>query len=601
MLKESHEKFEYLWDGNSKLRKRLKKAFGYMVGGDYQWDPELKAELNSERRATLALNIIAPKINLLYGLERQNRSGWKGIGVGGEDDVVAMLITAILKYEDRNRRLQSVFSRVFKDGNTGGVGWVDVGTVQGKDFLTENRVRRESPFCVLLDHRGKELDQSDWECMARQKWYTVPKLRSMFPEPMKNLKTVEDILDYTLPEEFHTEGTDRSERGGDYGTEDNISEILYVDKVKKLARAVELWTREYDDIAYMVDSNGGWTRIGKDKEQIETAKRRVAVTNEFYSQKGIDLRYKVRTKNEPVIYHEIYSGEVLLSKKAPLPFNHNQFPLVPYFAYNEEIDGKIEIYGIIKNMIDPQDEKNKRRSMTVDILSRAPKGGGFFKRGKKNAAVVKKLAEIGGWHQVDHPEDFVPLDGKYIPVINHVADIEDRGDRDSEEISGINKSMMGFMQGAKESGVLARQRIMQGTLGVQELFEHLDMTKQRVLRMVLENDRQFWTTDKVLRIVGQIPGFEINEQVAAAAVLFSQNDLLDYDVLLDDGENSPTARAYNFASMIEAIQYGITLPPRAVVENSPWSNKQYILEQMDQMQQEQAMMEMIQKGKQGDK
>lgn len=594
-LLEAQEKFDWLWETNKKARDHMKEAFGFYIGGEYQWDPSDKDILDAEDRPPISLNITKPKVNLLYGLERQMRTGWKALGVGGEDDALAMVITALLKYENRNNQLDHAFSRAFKDGNIGGIGWIDLSVVKGNDFLGSNRIRRESPFAVLRDTDGIEIDQSDWYCMGRQKWYSLSRIKSMFPNTAGNIKDVRDLLDYTLEEERWTEGTDRSERGGDYGMSDNMYESRFLDTMQQRARVVEVWTREYEKIFYLADNGGRETLlIGDNKKKAEEA---MAKINDQMQMAGSDVRYGIQSKTEPQIYQEIFSGQLLLRKRQKSPYSHNRFPLVPYFAYLEDYDGRTEVYGMVKDLMDPQREKNKRRSMALDILNRSPKGGGLFSDRGKNAAVIQRFSETGGWHGVKDVKDFVEFKSTYLPVLNSVSSLELQAERDSEEISGINRSMMGFPQGSKESGVLARQRIMQGTMGTAELFEHLDMTKQVVLGMMISNIRQYWDVNKIVKAVGQLPGFEMDEEMAMAAQLLSGGDPLDYDIVLDDGESSPTARMANFTTMIEAVQYGIPIPPVALVEASPWANKQQILDALEEGQQTQMLQAMMQQQK----
>ena len=89
----------------------------------------------------------------------------------------------------------------------------------------------------------------------------------------------------------------------------------------------------------------------------------------------------------------------------------------------------------------------------------------------------------------------------------------------------------------------------------------------------------------------------MDEEMAMAAQLLSGGDPLDYDIVLDDGESSPTARMANFTTMIEAVQYGIPIPPVALVEASPWANKQQILDALEEGQQTQMLQAMMQQQK----
>lgn len=598
-LKDAQEKFDYMWADGKKARTAMKKAYGYYIGGKHQWTKDDIAELKEKERAPISSNLVARQIDTLYGIERQNRTGFVATGVGGEDDPVAMLITGLLKYENRNERISQVLARVKKDGDICGVGWVDMGVVKGRDFLNENKVTREHPANVMKDPDGKEYDQSDWHMMGRQKWYSLAKLKSMWPKKLKNINKLKDLLDYSHPEERMTEGTDRSERGGDYGTDDNIVASKYVDEFRKAARAVEIYTREYDKVYFVVSDakDPKVIEIGTDLDEAELTQAKLnKMLADAEKERGetTGVRFGIRNRMEPRIYHDIFSGKILLEKHVLETSKHRQFPLIPYFAYMEEMgDGTVENYGIVFNLEDLQNEYNKLHSTGMDIFSRAPLLGGIFKKGRRNEEIVKKMSDIGGWHE-GNPDDFKEFGGKYLGVLGNVGDLKDRA-KDDLETMYINRAMMGLMQSAKESGVLARQRVFQGTLGVQELFEHFDMTKYRVLMMLVENIRQYKTAQWMVKAVGQVPGFEVNDLMQAAATLLAGDGVLDYDVRLDDGESSPSARAYGFAMMMEAMQYSKEgLPLEVIVEASPWPNKKYILEQIKGSREQQMMMAAVQ-------
>ena len=105
-----------------------------------------------------------------------------------------------------------------------------------------------------------------------------------------------------------------------------------------------------------------------------------------------------------------------------------------------------------------------------------------------------------------------------------------------------------------------------------------------------------------MEVVGQIPGFEMTDLMPAAIELLTDPEkTLKYDVVLDDGENSRTAKAANFASMIEAVQYGIPIPPATLVEGSSWPNKKQILQGMEEQQQQQMLAAMMEQQKQNPK
>lgn len=595
MLKEAQKKLKFLWETSGSDRKEMKKAWGMYIGGEFQWDSADIAKLKAEKRPILSKNIIAPKVNLMSGLEKQTRTGIKAMGVGGEDDPVALLVTGLLKYEDREERVAKTMARVWKDGNICGVGWIDMDTVMGDDFLRMNMPRREHPGNVMKDPDGKELDQSDWTLMGRQKWMPLERLKSLFPKKLRNIKTVKDLLEMRhRPAEHITEGTDQSELG-DIGIDPNIFDHEFlVDEVRERVRAVEIFTKKFDDIHYAVSNsrNPVAVRVGPDKKEAEL---RVAQLNRSLSKRRdpTDIRFGVRSKKEGRIYTDIFSGNLMLLDHDLDIHNHREFRLMPYYAYLEDMgDGRVKNYGVVWNMIDPQMEKNKNHSTFTDVFSRAPLGGGIYKKSRKNQQIVKDISITQGWHE-GNPDDFKEFGAAHLAILGSLAVMEDRNERDAEDVSGINKSMLGQQQGSKESGVLARQRVFQGTLGVQELFENFDSFKMRAYRIMVENIRQFWTAEKMIKAVGQVPGFEVNQFMQAAARLLASEDVMEFDIRLDDGDDSQSAREHAFQSMLQVLQFSKgELPLEAIVEASPWPNKEFILNAIQERRQQAQMAAM---------
>lgn len=599
-VNQAQEVFTWLWQTNKSFRDNCEIAFGMVVGGDHQWDQADLMKLDEENRPHVSLNIVQSKINTVYGFETQNRTGMRGVGIGDEDDVLGMIASGILKFERRRNKLDYLFSRVFKDEAICGRGWVDLNVKRGSDFLMENVAKRGNTYNIFKDPRGETTNGDDWNALARSEWFTFDELKKMFPGQLKGIAEINELRreGFGVDEEITT-GTDRSERGGDYGTDNNIFsdvfERTFLDKEQNRAAIGELWTAENQDTYYILNNYDGRSiRIGSDKDKVEEAKKRTAQVNRANENNDNFQRFKLSSKPERIIMHDMFVGDIHLVEHEINPFNHNQWPLVLASGYMERVGNKIEEYGIVANMLDPQREKNRYHSLGLDILGRAPKGGGVFKQNAKNATAVKNFSETGGWHGVPNPNDFVPFKAEFIGALAAVQGYELNAKIDAEDISGINKSMEGFQQGSKESGVLARTRIRQGTLGLMELFDHHDEMKYQVAKMMVENVRQYWTLQKVVLTMGEVPGLENDEQVQATAEFLKDDDVMKYDVEIDEGDNSISVRAANFASMIEALQFGMPIPPQSVIEASPWPNKKQMLADMQQQQQNEALANMVQ-------
>jgi len=591
--------FQYLFDGDRRWRKNQKEDSGFYVGGDYQWDQQDLSRLDDENRPHITHNIIQHKVNTLYGFEKNNRTGWRAHGIGNEDDAISQNVTGVLKFENRNERFNKVMSRVFKDMVIGGRGICDLSVVRGEDFLWENRLRRENPAVCYRDPQGREPDMSDWVHVGRSKWYTVNTLKMMFPTKMKDIGSLEDIA-WGMNQDNITESPDLSLTNNDYPVRDNFGEfgVLdpdFYDKEFSRVRVGELWEAEEKEVAYLINNmDEERIRIGFDKKKINEFEGRVQQLNDL----GMDKKFKIQSKPERIIFHDLFAGNVHFVEHEPSEFTHGEFPLQFGIAYLEEVGNKVENYGIVRNLLDPQREKNKYHSLSVDILSRSPKGGGMFKTNLKNATAIKNFSSTGGWHAVSDPNDFKEFSSNFVPALNAAVALEQNSKQETDDISGINPNMMGFQQSAKESGVLSRQRIKMGTMGIEELFDNHNTLKNRVLKMMVKNVQQFWTLEKLIKTVGGIPNLDPQMQVMAADKFLKNNSTVKYDIEIDEGENSPSVRAANFAEMIQAVQFGIPIPPDAIVDTSTWANKSVLKQGVQQQQIAQLMQ---QQGKQNGK
>ena len=147
VLSELTEVYQFLEYGNRWDMEHFEQAMDYYVGK--QWTDDEMDMLQNEGRPPLSLNLIFGKVNTVAGLEQQIRSGFKATPIGAEDDELAMLATALLKWEDRNKQLQKVFSRAFKTAIQCGRAWIDVSVAPIMGEVTmSNRVKNESVFNV---------------------------------------------------------------------------------------------------------------------------------------------------------------------------------------------------------------------------------------------------------------------------------------------------------------------------------------------------------------------------------------------------------------------------------------------------------------------
>ena len=150
-------------------------------------------------------------------------------------------------------------------------------------------------------------------------------------------------------------------------------------------------------------------------------------------------------------------------------------------------------------------------------------------------------------------------------------------------ISGVNAEMMGQTTQKTVSGRAIQSRQAGGLVGIGSLLMNWAETKQLVGELLLRRVQQYYSPEKMDRIVGQqqrilqqagVLGPESipDEQMYA---YFKQLQTVDMDIVVDFQEASPTARAAVATQMMQFKAAGAPIPLELIVEASdmPYSKE----------------------------
>jgi len=579
------EMFEAMFAYDQRWLKAAKESVQFYTGGfgTGQWNKDDLQKLKSEGRPPLQLNMVLPKVNTVTGVERQNRSSFKARPVDSDDDGLAQICTALLYHLNENNRLQNLFSRVFKDGVITGRGWIDVSLEQGEYFDAQIKLRRESWANVLIDPEADSPDVSSWQRLARTKFIPFTKLKNMYPDELRDIKSAEDMM-FTYPEE---EPSIVEEVGSYYKDAPyEAHESLYLDNYRKKVRVVEMWERDFETEYFLM--NGLTGKFGDDayksknkaKEAIQYIQAKLEtlpedkIPPEQYAMMKIKMQQdidnlKIVKKVMPKTYMSMYAGAKLLVDKMPNPYRHNEFPLIPFFYLFEDMSDGVETFGLVENLKDPQREKDKRRSQALDIMNRSPRGGGVFSSSKVSAEQMNQASAAGRWVGVPgfkgRISDFMQQwSNQHINLISTAVALEQQAERDMIDISGVSEPLMGIPSNSRESGLAAQVRVRQSMIGLQEQLDNLDYAQIKTMDMSLRTMQQYYSPEKINRILGvqDLPPEEMQVYQATLTKFLKDFEFMKFDIVLDEGQSSPTLRALKAAQIAELVKqgYGALLP-----------------------------------------
>jgi hypothetical protein len=297
--------FDY-WDTSTVDDRKLSMRDRDYYDGE-QWTAEQIKHLSKRGQAPIVKNRIFKKINFLLGTEVRNRSDPKALPRTQQHDQDAEVITDVLRYVFDDQQFDGTASLAWEDkcveGYSGAVVEHEI-VGMGKDRSVEVRIRHAMWDRLWYDPHSRKADFSDAQHKGITTWWDL-----------------EDAI------AFYVERPDKT---------DNFEQVLR----ESIEHSSESMDGTHDDIPRWVQEQGG--------------RKRLRVVECYY-----------REGDEWMVCHSTVAGFVVAPKMTGYLDEHgkNVCPLVMGSGFVRRNTGAR--YGLVRNMIGPQDEINKRTSKAL--------------------------------------------------------------------------------------------------------------------------------------------------------------------------------------------------------------------------------------------
>lgn len=274
-------------------------------------------------------------------------------------------------------------------------------------------------------------------------------------------------------------------------------------------------------------------------------------------------------------------------------------------------------YGVVRDMIDPQDEVNKRRSKALHLLNSRQTLG--EKGVVDNIKAMKREMARPDGHVVIEPDmRFEILQNNDLAAgqfqLLQQSDIE-------LDDMGANQALSGDT-GASTSGraVLARQQ--GGAIELAADIDQLHRLTKRVYRHIWMRIRQFWTAERWVRVtdneknvrfvglnrpitladaLGQMPEEEAiamarqmglrpgDERLSQVVGIDNSVEQMDVDISIDEVPDQVTLQGETFDTLVNlATSMPGAIPPEILIMSAPGLRKDMKDQLLEMMQQQQA-------------
>lgn len=588
IAKHNHERYVRARDnGHARYLEESKKLNG-MYTGDGQWDEAVKAKLESEGRPALTFNMILAVINTALGehLRRDVQVSFKPRRNATRQ--VAGILNKLSMQIAHANRYKYIEMMVASDGLIQDRGFFDVRMDFSDHMQGEVKITSLDPGTVLLDPDAKEYDPKTWNEVIVTRWMSLDEIEHLYgrakADALKSYAAGGDCFRYdSIRFDDKTFGQDSRHASL---VDANSQEDRDIRAVRVIERQHYKWTQERmfvdPQTGDMAEVPSGW-----DDAKAEAFAKKMQLF--MHKRPGRRVRWTVS------------ADQVLLFDDWSM---YKTFTVVPYFPYFR----RGVAFGMVKNLVGPQEYLNKTRSQELHIVNTTANSGWMVEEGTLVNMTTDELEQRGAETGLilefargsTPPQKIQPNS-----VPSGIDRISEKAAFSIREISGVNDGMLGF-SAPSVSGVALDRKTAQGQVQLEVPATHLELSRRLVFEKILELIQDFYTEERVVQITFDPNPSAQDEQIAinymdAAGQLV--NDVTEgvYDIAISTSPSRDNYDEGQFAELMEMRMNGIAIPDPIIIRRSDLADRddiaaevEKLLGQAEPTEQELQMMQMQQ-------
>ena len=532
-----------------------------------QWKPEERSLLEEEEKPCLTINHILPIINLLSGMERQNRADIKAFPRKGGVRIIADAFTSLVKHSVDMCHGEVEQSMQFVDGIISGKGWIKTDISFKKDKINGDFVvSRRSPFDIYEDPNANRYNLNEsgkyiWECY----WGEKEQIKLLWGDTDEHTAAIENYIGNPQDEDM-TDVKGKLIKKSDKEDRDP-SEYRY--------RIKEVWWKDYKKQLYLIDGAAMSFSPVHDSQK-EVAKVVLEKERRLAENEGRRPKYSLKEYVIEVLHMTTMLGEIILEDIEDPYHGMTMFPLQRFCPY--WFDGVV--FGVVEGLKDPQREINKRTSQMLHVINHTANTGYIVKANEKNT--IKLLKEEGSkpgvivtWDNVE-PKKIEPNtfpQGLFILKQDEEANIK--------KISGLNPDILGQGDKRTDSGIAILRRQKAGATISEPVYDNFRLSQRIFGETLIEMIRhsQVYSPAEVGQIMQEEKQKIDMEQLYKAMKSWAVGH---YGYKIEQMPNMPTIRMANLEVLMNMANAGLPIPIDVIIEQSDIPNKEEIVARVRQ-------------------
>ena len=536
----------------SKIYDEIEKGYNWLAGEQY--DKSEIAWYDSQRRPTNVFNLIFPHVNTVLGdfLEADQRE--KVFPIGRSDPQIAATLEDVLDNIYFNNDMESMMAETLLAALVK-MGWIYPRYSNEKDIEGSIVIKNVDEFEIMFDSRSKDYFLDDAAYLLRTRCMTTDQILNTWRNHRSKLQKM--LIDRKSSKYWE-------------GVEESISAMMchkdYVMEVEGKYRIIEFHEMDYEltEVAYnpITRDRVIWDLEGRKADQ--------------WLKSNPD--YKIVESHEKVKYiTEVIPGLAfhLNHKKADL--QDQTYDYIPLFAYHY---GKktIDNFGIFKNSFGPQREFNDWHNRTADIINKSSNPGQIMR-----PDLILNAREVG--------ENYGSMPGLTIKLSPNAASLAEAWQRIEPaafpqgtdvmqreamdllpKILGITPNQMGFSETKSEPAELFARRVRQATKALAVIYKNISRTKKRKSDKTLRLIQHYYDNERIVSVVVKedMSTKDIFLNIQYGDKIINDVTVGKYEVVMDDLERNPTARAMRFELKTQLVNLIIQAFGPAAIDPEWW-------------------------------
>lgn len=508
-------------------------------------------------------NLIRRHINMISGHQRAHKKST--ITVPNLDyDPLADEYNAVLRWCEDRDGFQEYFSQAFEGALDTGCTLLHLYPDYTLDPISGDLFTDQVQYNnFLIDPYFRKMDLTDCTAIWRRRWVNKTQAKALLPGHSKEIDKMQPP-----------------------GTKDGRFPLQ--------AELINLDTNAlfpYDEFHYRATREGTIIVDPKTGESYEWEEHPEQVEGELEKVLQMQPWLKVQKRQIPTVKLAICLGSRVLYD-GPNLLGIDSYPMVPLLCYYEpDIQSYAwRIQGVVRNLRDAQYLYNRRKVIELDILESQINSGwiypvdsvtdpkAFRQSGQGFLVPLKKGHTANELQRIEPPA-----------IPQSMIDLSRALSEDITRISGVNEELLGAAMDDK-AGILAMLRQGAGLVTLHGIFDRADYSQRLYGKIRLEAIRKNFTRSKIARILGREPSENF----------FSAHSL-KYAVAVEEGDYSTTQRQFELQQLLHFRQIGLPITDRSILKAAFITNKQEIIDDMDQQAKQQSQMQQQQMEQQGRK